>query len=111
MDLGSLNLESIESIINSMSRSDLEKLSDMASDFFSGSEENKKAPESNIPDAETLSKIASVMSRLSSQENDPACNLLAALKPMLSPKRQQKTQQAIKLLQLMAVIPYLKDMQ
>ena len=36
MDLGSLNLEGIENIINSMSQSDIEELSSLAGEFFSG---------------------------------------------------------------------------
>ena len=34
MDLGSLNLEGIENIINSMSQQDIERLSSMAGEFF-----------------------------------------------------------------------------
>lgn len=120
MDLGSLNLDGIENIINSMSQKDIEELSAMASQLFSSDSSgvNSKAspkPESTSPtdgiDFETVTKIASVLGRLSSQPKDPGCELLSALKPMLSPERRHKADEAIKMIQLMSLLPLLKDLQ
>ena len=118
MDLGSLNLDGIESIINSMSQNDIEQLSSLASEFFSGAqdsgriqkEEQNKNHDPGI-DLETITKIASVLSRLSSQPKGPGCELLTALKPMLSPERQHKADEAIKIMQLISLLPMLKDLQ
>ena len=93
MDLGSLNLDGIENIINSMSQKDIEDLSAIASQLFSGDSSNQSAkqePPSDGIDFETVTKIASVIGRLSSQPKDPGCELLTALKPMLSPERLKK---------------------
>ena len=114
MDLGSLNLDSIENIINSMSQKDIEDLSAIASQFFSGDNtEQKKQQE--VPtdgiDFETITKIASVLGRLSSQPKDPGCELLSALKPMLSPERRHKADEAIKMMQIISLLPLLKDLQ
>ncbi len=115
MDLGSLNLENIENIINSMSQKDIEDLSSIASQFFaSGSDspqKQKQEEKSDGIDFETITKIASVLGKLSSQPKDPACELLSALKPMLSPERRHKADEAIKMIQLMSLLPLLKDLQ
>lgn len=115
MDLGSLNLEGIENIINSMSQQDIEQLSSIASEFFSKGEQDSKADKSNNSgtgiDLETVTKIASVINRLSSMPKDPGCELLSALKPMLSPERRHKADEAIKMMQIMSLLPLLKDLE
>ena len=122
MDLGSLNSDAIENIINSMSQKDIEDLTAMASQLFSGgnsnSDSNSKSdpkPEHNDSvdgiDFDTITKIASVLGKLSSQPKDPGCELLTALKPMLSPERQHKADEAIKIMQLISLLPMLKDLQ
>ena len=112
MDFGSLNLENIENIINSMSQKDIEDLTAMASQFL-GNTDNKAKQEvkNNGIDFETITKIASVLGKLSSQPKDPGCELLSALKPMLSPERRHKADEAIKLMQIISLLPLLKDLQ
>ena len=113
MDLGSLNLEGIENIINSMSQSDIEELSSLAGEFFSGRTKDTKSQEDSSQgiDFETITKIASLMSKLSSMPKDPACGLLTALKPMLSPERRHKADEAIKMLEILSFLPLLNDLQ
>ena len=126
MDLGSLNSDAIENIINSMSQKDIEDLTAMASQLFSGGNSNSTSnssfnpnsnpkPEHNDPadgiDFDTITKIASVLGRLSSQPKDPGCELLTALKPMLSPERRHKADEAIKMMRLISLLPLLKDLQ
>ena len=113
MDLGSLNLDGIENIINSMSQKDIEDLSAIASQFFSGDNNKKQQQESPTDgiDFETITKIASVLGKLSSHPKDPGCELLSALKPMLSPERRHKADEAIKMIQLISLLPLLKDLQ
>jgi hypothetical protein len=113
MDFGSLNLENIENIINSMSQKDIEDLSSIASQFFSAGSDSPKKQEEKIDgiDFETITKIASVLGKLSSQPKDPSCELLSALKPMLSPERRHKADEAIKMIQLISLLPLLKDLQ
>ena len=122
MDLGSLNSDAIENIINSMSQKDIEDLTAMASQLFSGANSNSSSnpnssprPEHNDPidgiDFDTITKIASVLGKLSSQPKDPGCELLTALKPMLSPERRHKADEAIKMMRLISLLPLLKDLQ
>lgn len=116
MDLGSLNLEGIENIINSMSQQDIEQLTALAGEFFSSGDKQERASEEKTHNAagidfDTVTRIASLINKLSSQPRDPGCELLAALKPMLSPERQHKADEAIKMIQLISLLPLLKDLQ
>lgn len=109
------DLGAIGDILSSMSSDDIENLKGAAQSLFSSAPEKpKKPPESvntsqGMPDFSSLAKIASIMSLLSSEQNDPRCNLLAALRPMLTEPRQQKIDQAVKMLHLLAVLPKLKE--
>ena len=118
MDLGSLNLESIENIINSMSQQDIDMLSSIASEFSGGTGNSAKtdntSSEQNFTDSidfDTITRIASVIGKISSQPQDPGCQLLMSLKPMLSPGRRHKADEAIKMMQLISLLPLLKDLQ
>ncbi len=57
----------------------------------------------------SLGDIAEIMSKLSSSGNDPRCQLIAALKPMLSPEKQQRADEAVRILKLLDLLPVLKD--
>ena len=59
-------------------------------------------------DPSQLSKILSVMSRLKSKRDDNRSKLLLALKPHLSEPRREKVDTAIKLLNLIDLLPLLK---
>lgn len=118
MDLGSLNSEAIENIINSMSQNDIEQLSSLASEFFSGTQNDGRVQQEEKNeggdfgmDFETITKIVSVLGKLSSQPKDPGCELLTALRPMLSPERRHKADEAIKMMQIISLLPLLKDLQ
>ncbi len=77
---------------------------------------NEEKPNTNalsnlndMPDAMEMQKIISIMSRLKAESNDSRAVLLKALKPNLSPKRQEKVDTAIKLLKIIELLPLLKD--
>ncbi len=70
---------------------------------------NALAALTDMPDAMEMQKIISIMSRLKSESNDSRALLLKALKPNLSPKRQEKVDTAIKLLKIIELLPLLKD--
>lgn len=54
----------------------------------------------------TMMKMAPLLSAF--RQEDDSTRLLHALRPMLSPERQKKLDEAIKLIQLMRVLPLLK---
>ena len=65
--------------------------------------------EGAMPDAQTLSKIMSVMGKLNSKSDDCRTALLTALKPNLSEERRKKVDTAIKILKFIELLPLLKE--
>lgn len=113
MNLDEIDPNEIQSIISSLSADDIENLKNMAESLF-GKEENKERPQ-NSPsfsgfDFSSVSKIASLMSLFSSPKSDPRCELLYALKPLINEEKRPKVDQAVKMLQIMAILPKLKEM-
>lgn len=56
---------------------------------------------------QTISRIAPLLSQVNRE--DDSTRLLHALRPLLSPPRQKKLDEAIKILQMMRLLPLLKD--
>lgn len=70
--------------------------------------DNSGAPLGLDTDAlQMITKIAPLLS--SFRQEDDSTRLLHALRPMLSPERQKKLDEAIKLLQLMRMLPLFKS--
>ena len=114
MDPPDFNFESIGDILGSLSQEDIEKLSSIAGQFM-GAQSEDNAEENcgfgnegggfggfNI-DPDMLFRLMNIMQKLQSRQNDPRCNLIQALKPLLSPQRRQKADTAIELLRLMSI--------
>lgn len=126
MDLSSLNMENIESILSSMSDEDMEMLKSAAEGLFASmgqNEEKKERHEKNEKktgganifdgfniDFETVTRIMSLMEKLKHQPQDPRCNLLLSLKPMLSEKRRGKVDEAVKIMSLMSFLPIIEEL-
>ena len=60
-------------------------------------------------DPDMLFRLMNIMQKLQSRNNDPRCNLIQALKPLLSPERRRKADTAIEILRLMSIFS-LKDL-
>ena len=70
-----------------------------------GEEENKKtAPAIDSESLEGLQKLLGSM-----RQKDENVELLKALRPFLSEKRQKKVDDAVKLMGLMRLLPYIKE--
>lgn len=99
------DMGAISQLLGSLSEDDIENLKSVASSMFSSSEkppeEEKKS--ANDFDLSSLMKIASIMNAINSEKKDPRCDLLMALRPMVAKERQQKIDQAVKMLRLAAV--------
>ena len=115
MDFSSLNIDNLENIIGSLSDKDIEQLSGIAQAFMGGEKEEKntraetKSEDFGI-DPQMISKIMQIMSTLSKQKDSPGCDLLRALRPMLSPEKQKKTDEAIAMLRIMSLLPIINEM-
>ena len=83
----------------------MEKVKNLAESLLSkGEEENNSGFE-----GEDISKIVSVLSNLRQKGDDNRTALLLALRPNLSPEKQQKVDTAVKLLRLIDMLPYLRS--
>ncbi len=112
MDPPDFNFDNIGDILGSLSQEDIEKLSGLAGQFMGG-EKSDGANEGcdcnnegfggfNL-DPEMIFKLMNIMQKLQSRQNDPRCNLIRALKPLLSPERRHKADAAIEMLRLMSI--------
>ena len=117
MDPPDFNFDSIGDILGSLSQEDIEKLSGLAGQFM-GEEKAGNTQEDcdrvgNVfggfcLDPDMLFRLMNIMQRLNSRRNDPRCNLIQALKPLLSPGRRKKADTAIEILRVMDIFS-LKD--
>lgn len=118
MDFSSLNLENLGDIMSSLSEDDMAKLNSLADELFRDkekkSEKSSENPSSGFDlfsglDPAVMSRLMNIITRLNSAPDDPRCNVIASLKPLLSKDKQQKADEAIKMLQLLSLIPLLGD--
>ncbi len=66
------------------------------------------APTGITPEAlQALTRLAPLLQQ--SRQEDDSIRLLRALRPLLGPARQQKLDEAIRILQMMRLLPLLKD--
>ncbi len=91
----------------------MERVRKMAENILGESEEAPKvSPLGDIGDmlgADEIGSIISVIGRMKAGGQDSRSQLLNALKPHLSSKRQEKVDTAIKILKLIDILPLLKE--
>lgn len=106
----------INQILSSLSEEDMKNLQGLAASLMSGDGQESKAEppkEQNNPlggiDINALGSMASLLSAFSGPSDDPRCRLISSLKPLLSSERQQRADEAIKIIKLMDMLPLLKE--
>ena len=114
----------ISSILNSLSSQDIENIKKAASGLFGDSSSSNNEEKINhtkqtgtpnldslsglgMPDLSILSNLAPVLQAFSA--HDDRVDFINALKPLLSQERQQKADEAMKLVKLLSVFPLLKE--
>ena len=74
------------------------------------SEEKRKESEKPVATNEIVNAVMQLSPLISQvKKDDESTNLLRALKPLLSEKRQEKVDGAIKIIQLLKLLPVLKE--
>lgn len=113
-------LENLNDIISSLSSDDIDMLKGVASSIL-GQEEQKStqsiAPQPNNNQSLSLENIdysmilkaKQMFDRMNSSSNKNA-DLILALKPHLSPETQDKADQAIRILKLFDILPFIKEL-
>lgn len=103
----------INEILNNLTDKDIDTLKQAAASIFGNNEVTKedKKEKLDIVEDNPLSQInlGAVMNTLKGlNRNDPRLDLIRSLKPMLSPPRQQKADEAIRMLRLFDMLPALQ---
>lgn len=106
-------------LLSSLSEQDMAMLKNVASSLGGKSAESedppKKAESAPEPtpfgniDLSSVGSIASLLSKFSGTSSDPRCNLIMSLKPLLSPERQKRADEAVKILRLIDLLPALRE--
>lgn len=110
MDPPDFDFSSLSDILGSLSAEDFEKISTLAGQFTGEGKSQKNSYDEsdsgsggfNI-DPDMIFRLMGIMQKLNSRQNDPRCNLITALKPLLSPQRRQKADTAIELLRMFSI--------
>ena len=117
-------MEGINEIIGNLSDDDISRLKSLANDLFGSGEKNdlpvskantfetssKSEIGSDMFDPATLKRIMGVISSLNGDPgSDDRAKFIASLKPLLSDKRQQKADEAMKMMHLFEILPALKE--
>ena len=116
MNPGDLDLSSLQQVLSSMKKEDLDALKEVAADLFQNdTSAPKEAPpppkESALPfDLASIGKITTLLSALNGEKTDPRSDLLLALRPMLKEERRHRVDQAAQMLKLIALLPKLREL-
>lgn len=121
-------MDNINDIISSLSDDDINMLKGVASSILGGdtAQEQKNNSPNNIHgssntennsnalglsqiDFNMIMKAKNIFDKMNSASSKNT-DLILALKPHLSPQSREKADQAIKILKLFEVLPYLKDL-
>ena len=107
------------SLLDSLQGQDISSLLNTASAFLS--QEPSDAPQTqppheedtsdfSMPDPALLLKLTQLFALLNSKQSDPRTDLLNALRPLVTPERQQRIDTAARMLQLIRILPQLKEL-
>ena len=105
-------MEDLSNIISSLSPDDISKLQDMANSIFGNTENSQKSPKAPEPEGispDTMAVLNTLVKTLGANNNDEKTVFIKSLKPLLSPDKQGKADEAIKIMQLLKFLPILRD--
>ena len=115
-------MDNINDIISSLSSEDIEMLKGVASSILKEEGEGEKPlpaasvqnnPVSNLglnsADFQMMMRAKAIFDRMNSASSKNT-DLINALKPHLSPESQKKADNAIRIMKLFEVLPYLKEL-
>ena len=89
-------MDNIGDILSSLSDEDMKALGDAARSLLGSSE------------PATMEKIAQIMSAMN--RHDSRCDLIAALRPLLSEPRRRRADDAMQLIKLIDLLPMIEDL-
>lgn len=116
-----MGMEGLSDLLSSLSPDDMANLKNMASSLLGGQgaeggqQAKEEAPKEESgglnfsgDDMAMLMRVRGIMQKMN--QKDSRSDLILALKPHLSEKRQKRADEAIRMMHLMELLPALKDM-
>lgn len=100
----------ISEILSNLTDDDIQQLKGVASALMNNTQEKKEQPNTvndELFNPAMISRISKISNAVSGDDERTA--LLKALKPLLSSERQQKADEAIKIMRMLRLLPLLKD--
>ncbi len=108
-----MNMDNIGDILSSLSEKDIESLKQTAQSLF-GDTQEKKEEENNFSfqgiDPAVIGKISKVMASMNSSTQNPRCELIKALKPLLKDDRKYKADQLINMMKMFEILPIIEEL-
>ena len=104
-------MDNIGDILSSLSDEDMKALGDAARSLLGSSEQEQGQNDSDrgfSMDPATMAKIAQIMSAMN--RHDSRCDLIAALRPLLSEPRRRRADDAMQLIKLIDLLPMIEDL-
>ena len=104
-------MDNIGDILSSLSDDDMKALGDAARSLLGSSEQEQGQNDSDrgfSMDPATMAKIAQIMSAMN--RHDSRCDLIAALRPLLSVPRRRRADDAMQLIKLIDLLPMIEDL-
>ena len=106
-----MNFDNISDILSGMSEEDFANLSGMAEQLLGNS--TKQEEQTDVfggIDPQMIAKIMQLLPLLQNKGDDERSRLIAALKPLLSPKRRRKADEALQLMHLLEIMPLIEKL-
>ena len=113
-------MDNIGDILSSLSDEDMKALGDAARSLLGSSEQEQGQNDSDrgfSMDPATMAKIAQIMSAMNTRSSAPVmnrhdsrCDLIAALRPLLSEPRRRRADDAMQLIKLIDLLPMIEDL-
>lgn len=106
-------MDNIGDILSSLSDEDMKALGDAARSLLGSSEQEQEQGQNDSDrgfsmDPATMTKIAQIMSAMN--RHDSRCDLIAALRPLLSEPRRRRADDAMQLIKLIDLLPMIEDL-
>lgn len=108
-----MNIDNIGDILSSLSDKDIESLRQTAQSLF-GDFQEKTEETNNFSfqgfDPAVMGKIAKVMARMNSSSDNPRCELIKALKPLLKDDRKYRADQVLNIMKMFEILPIIEEL-
>lgn len=102
-------MDNIGDILSSLSDDDMKALGDAARSLLGSAEQEQEGGgQGFFLDPTAMAKIAQIMSAMN--RRDSRCDLIAALRPLLSEPRRRRADDAMQLIKLIDLLPMIEEL-